>query len=731
MRWTLARHSLSGLLAHSVLVSAIAVPAVWMSGQASGMRTLLVPGTAILALALLIAREPWSRKPASGADSLDGSWIQLLSRSLSSAARSGPTLPALLYMAWAVIGTLTTVEQSSPTTDLARGELLRLGGNVAVFLYVSRAMRSWERARLFVGVLLWMAVGATTIALLSHRADESTLSGAFGNPQLLAAFLLLLSPIAVALAGSARNPRRRLLAQLAAVMAIAGLGFCQTRSAWIGAIVGLALLGCLLARLPRRRGRRDLRPALAAGLIAFGGTGWLACQIDLAGPLLQRAATLARLGDDEGAGWRVRQWRIALSLSRDRPVIGHGLGTFPIAAAPRFSQPISTNLVAATGPNLSLNAHSLYLQTLVESGLIGLALYLWMVTAFLSAGFRFLRRLSTVASRARQGRSHRDERGEDRSEPALRLSRSEIRSRFLVLAACLSAVAGSAVDAMANPGYQFVDVSLLFWTILGLGTAMTRFPTRAAPPAAQSRRVPYVMRFAAALAGTGVLLAGRVAGSSLPANTAEYMPFQSLRVQALTTPGYLTATLLPGECVEMRAMGRLQSGEELDATAQCDFARAGGTAPEESLEQIAAPHGNLFCLAAGAPASYDGRTVLLQGTLNFNGRTLTSLGPPLILSVPRACPGVSLIPSPRVLPATGGMVEVRVRYVEGDVRFQRLHRVESNEPLSKEDVRILSHTHVLLRAVSTIPGRRIYTLHYRFLDRRGLTWSAPVQVYVR
>jgi hypothetical protein len=295
----------------------------------------------------------------------------------------------------------------------------------------------------------------------------------------------------------------------------------------------------------------------------------------------------------------------------------------------------------------------------------------------------------------------------------------------------MAAVAGGAVDAIANPAYQFVDVSLLFWAILGLGTAMMQRPVRAFSADAMPRRAPYSLRLAAALAGTAVLLAGRVAGSSLPANTAEYMPFQSLRVQALTTPGYLTATLLPGECVEMRATGTLDSGEEQDTTGQCQFSRAGGTAPLDALEQAAAPNGNLFCLPAGAPASVDGRTVLLQGTLGFNGRSLTSLGPLLTLSVPKACPGAVLVPTPRVLPADGEMVEVRVRYDAPGLRLQRLQRVESNEALGRDDVRILSHTRVMLKAVSTVPGRRIYTLHYRFLDRRGLIWAAPVQVYVR
>ena len=37
----------------------------------------------------------------------------------------------------------------------------------------------------------------------------------------------------------------------------------------------------------------------------------------------------------------------------------------------------------------------------------------------------------------------------------------------------------------------------------------------------------------------------------------------------------------------------------------------------------------------------------------------------------------------------------------------------------------------MLRATSTVPDRRIYTLRYRFRDHQNRTWMAPVQIYVR
>jgi hypothetical protein len=377
-------------------------------------------------------------------------------------------------------------------------------------------------------------------------------------------------------------------------------------------------------------------------------------------------------------------------------------------------------MARAAGPNLSLNAHNYYLQTLTETGAVGLGLYLWTVMGFFTAGLRAYRRKGSPF-------------------------------RSLVLVACLAAVAGQVVDALANPAYQFVDVSLFFWAVLGLGAAMTQAVPRAdrvtsggarkagsvsgdrmpAGAGAGTPSLPYPLRLAAAFTGAGVLVAGTVVGSPPPPNQPDYLPLQDFRVTALTTPGYLLQTLLPGECVEMRALGRLNGAEERDATDQCSFARAGGTAPADCLEQLPPPHANLFCVPSSVSPEADGRTVTIQGTFSFNGQTLSAVGPSLCLSVPRSAAGTLLTAIPRVLPPSDQRVDVHIQYVEGKLRFERLWKVDANEALAPGDVQIVNDTHVLLRATSTVPGRRIYTLRYRFHDARNRTWTAPVQIYVR
>jgi O-antigen ligase len=740
------------ILVQAALVTLVLMPTLWLSGQAPAARSIALPAVGILALALFAANEapprPWSASREGSSAFCCRLWSVACSgcHKVPAGRLCSPSVPALLYLLWVAIGTVRVWGGASAgATDFARGEMLRLAGGVAVYLAISRSVSAWQKARQLVDALLGGAIAGIILALAIHHGEEPSLRGAFGNSQLFASFLLQLAPLSLALAVGAPNPRRRLVAQVATGLSLTALTLSQTRSAWLGGVVALVVLAALLTGFPhRRRRRRDPRPAIAAGLLALAGLGWLVCHANVAGPLLERAATLGRLSDDQGLHWRLRQWRVAESLWQERPLDGHGPGSFPLEAAPRLPQPIPLAVVLSTGPNLALNAHSLYLQILAENGMVGLLLYLWMVVAFLESGRRALSKVSAAATRSR-----RKPEPQGQEEQSLNLShgsrqRSEARSRYLVLAGCMAAVAGGTVDALANPAYQFGDVTLFFWTVVGLGTAIARGVSRSqsqparrssvgpsVQPMARLSRYPSPQRLAAAVVGAGLFIVGSVAGSSLPTNTAEYVPFQSLRVTALTTPGYLTSTVLPGECVEMRAVGALERGGDQDVTGQCRFSRAGGTAPVDCLEQLPAPHANLFCLPVGAPAEDDGQTVQLQGTLDFNGQTLTSPGPMLVLSVPRACPGVQLQATPRVLPPTEEMEDVRVSYVSGTLRFQRLQRVECNEPLARDDVRTLSSTHLLLRATSTIPGRRIYTLYYRFLDRQNRFWMAPIQIYVR
>jgi hypothetical protein len=97
---------------------------------------------------------------------------------------------------------------------------------------------------------------------------------------------------------------------------------------------------------------------------------------------------------------------------------------------------------------------------------------------------------------------------------------------------CLAGMAGQAVDALSNPAWRFVDVSFLFWLIMGLGMASARVSGRSqaeaevAAPARPSRRLGRLGWQVVALAFTVFAMGGAWAaqypddGAAAPAGPA-------------------------------------------------------------------------------------------------------------------------------------------------------------------------------------------------------------------
>ena len=132
-----------------------------------------------------------------------------------------------------------------------------------------------------------------------------------------------------------------------------------SRGGWVAAAVGAAV--ALALGLGRTR---------VAGIVAATAAVALAVALALSG---------SSLADDvaEPAGDRAWYWNVAWHEVVEAPLVGKGAGTFELAWLERL--PI---------PQPVLDAHSLYLETLAELGLVGLALLGLALAPPLAAAFR-------------------------------------------------------------------------------------------------------------------------------------------------------------------------------------------------------------------------------------------------------------------------------------------------------------------------------------------------------
>jgi hypothetical protein len=156
-----------------------------------------------------------------------------------------------------------------------------------------------------------------------------------------------------------------LLAALAAPVSAWALLISRTRNAWIGAVVGLAILAVL--RAPK-------------ALWLLGAAVLLV--------LVARPQTVVdRLKFDASSADRYYMWQAGIDMIVDKPVFGQGPGRI-IDAYPDYRLDAAPNA-------LTPHMHNNVLQLAAERGLPCLAWWLWLVAAQLAEAWREARRTRT------------------------------------------------------------------------------------------------------------------------------------------------------------------------------------------------------------------------------------------------------------------------------------------------------------------------------------------------
>jgi O-antigen ligase len=222
---------------------------------------------------------------------------------------------------------------------------------------------------------------------------EGWIYGPYVNHNHYAGLMEMLTPIPLVIALSPRcSLRNRWLASTAAAIMATSILFSQSRGGIVGFAAELLLLTILLARHGKRR--KTLVTLIGfLCLIALVAT-WLG-----ASQIIDRMGTLHSQAQAEiSGGMRLSIDRDVLRMFPHKPFLGWGLGSF-VDVYPQFRS-FYTNLVID-------HAHNDYLELLVETGIAGAIVAVWLLsTVFRSAWKKLQSRewgiieLATAASTA-------------------------------------------------------------------------------------------------------------------------------------------------------------------------------------------------------------------------------------------------------------------------------------------------------------------------------------------
>ncbi len=332
---------------------------------------LVVPGTFVnlfhvvtagLVIALTVSRLTGRRTTLVRVRGLDWGLIALLFAGLWSLPASVDAGVTLVYLARLLLMITLAVLVSRLLPDERDRLLVMRCFVVAALVMAGFALVQWLVPDLGVGNVHrpWAPPGVER---------EVRPAAFYLDPNFMAAHLVVGALVALGLAGT----QRRWLPWAVSAAALLGVvAITLSRSAWVGAAVGLIVLVAIGGTRVRRIALVVVAATLALGVLLVGPQA-----------LLDRAASTLEVGDNSSNDTRLFMMRAALEMFADHPVSGTGLGTFD-RVYPSYRLP-------AANPAID-HPHQVPLTLMAEAGLGGIAAMLIVLVTGGVAAMRLARR---------------------------------------------------------------------------------------------------------------------------------------------------------------------------------------------------------------------------------------------------------------------------------------------------------------------------------------------------
>jgi O-antigen ligase/tetratricopeptide (TPR) repeat protein len=315
-------------------------------------------------------------------------------------------LGIVLFLISAAVSTVTSI---SPRTSFfgaheSFGGLITVTAYCVLFFATRRYCRTQvEARRLLTATVLGGAVASTYALVQVAKADPIAWGGlsniqgyvrpfgTLGHPNFLAAYLVMVFPIALALVQRTAHQRRWFACAvfgLVAVMSLGAIALSVSRGAWLAlaAVVIVLLIGWL------RLGERRKVLAVVVLLLAATGVGLVALGMSSG---QQPLVSIVQRGQQFGEAASRRQvWQAAVGIFGQSPVWGCGLDAFQLA----YERQRTVAYWMIEWNSTPAKAHNELLHILATQGLCGAAAVAVLMFGLARGGVQTWRR-ATVSDR--------------------------------------------------------------------------------------------------------------------------------------------------------------------------------------------------------------------------------------------------------------------------------------------------------------------------------------------
>lgn len=284
-------------------------------------------------------------------------------------------IPIILYLVLIVIATFTSINISGSFRDLA----IHLSAISFVFVMIN----SIKTKQSFNNLLSILVFTATIVALYgifqyivgvdiekkwvdvtNNPEIKTRVFSVFGNPNILAEYLIMCTPISIALFWNTKKLFKKVIFLVTTLILFITIVLTFSRGGWIGFAFGIFVFVILVEK-------KLLLSLIPISLISV---------FILPQSIVSRIQTIGSLKDSSNA-YRVKIWKITLDVIRDHWITGVGFGYIP------FKQTFETYI--RTMP--VYHAHNTFLETIAEVGFTGFIIFSIMLFVIYKYGIKTIK----------------------------------------------------------------------------------------------------------------------------------------------------------------------------------------------------------------------------------------------------------------------------------------------------------------------------------------------------
>lgn len=242
----------------------------------------------------------------------------------------------------------------------------------------------------------------------------------FENPNVLSEYLIMCIPIILAAVILANAPKRRFALVCSLAVSVVCLVYTWSRGAWLGFLIGVILFMLMYSK-----------KTLALLIVCSAAIPFLPAL--LPSNIVERFLSIGNMSDGSTI-YRTNVWRSTFELIKDHWRSGIGIGEEAFAKV--------YGLYALLGVENAPHSHNLYMQILIELGIVGLIAFIVLIVIW--------------------------------SQSVFGLHVSERRGEKLYSNAVFCGIVAVLAQGMTDYIWYNYRVFLMFWLLIGLGAAIRK-----------------------------------------------------------------------------------------------------------------------------------------------------------------------------------------------------------------------------------------------------------------